>query len=185
MRIAVLIYGQSRFFEETAESFNKEFRTYFDHDVDIHKLSPEIPLILGGINIPSQLGCEGHSDGDVVIHSLVDAILGSLALGDIGTYFPSNNEKFKNANSEIFLDFALKKIKEKKYSINNIDINIILESPKINQHIDTMKNNLSKILYINSNDISIKATTTDKLGFIGDQKGIMSTTTILVKKDES
>ena len=89
-----------------------------------------------------------------------------------------------NANSKFFLDFALKKIKEKKYSINNIDINIILESPKINQYIDTMKNNLSKILYINSNDISIKATTADKLGFIGDQKGIMSTATILVKKDE-
>ena len=154
------------------------------HGVDIHKLSPEIPLILGGINIPSALGSKGHSDGDVVIHSLVDAILGALALGDIGTFFPSDNKKYKNADSKIFLDFAFKKIKEKKYLINNIDINIILESPKINQYIDTMKNNLSKILSINSNDISIKATTADKLGFIGKQKGIMSTSTILIIKDE-
>ena len=163
--------------------FNMKIR--IGHGVDIHKLSPEIPLILGGINIPSSRGSLGHSDGDVVIHSLVDAILGALALGDIGTYFPSNNKKFKNINSKIFLDFALKKINEQKYSINNIDINIILESPKIIQYIDAMKNNLSKILYINSNDISIKATTTDKLGFIGNKEGIMSTATILIKKNES
>jgi len=155
------------------------------HGIDVHKLSPEIPLILGGVNIPSALGSLGHSDGDVVIHSLVDAILGALALGDIGTYFPSNNEKLKNINSKIFLDFAVKKIKEKKYSINNIDINIILESPKINQHIESIKKNLSKMLYINYSDISIKATTTDKLGFIGNKKGIMSTATILIKKNES
>ena len=154
------------------------------HGVDVHKLSPEIPLILGGINIPSKFGSKGHSDGDVVIHSLVDAILGALALGDIGTYFPSNNAKYKNADSKIFLDFAIEKLKEKKYSINNIDINIILESPKINPHINSIKNNLSKILYLSSEDISIKATTTDKLGFIGEKKGIMSTSTILVKKDE-
>ena len=155
------------------------------HGVDVHKLSPEIPLILGGVNIPSPLGSLGHSDGDVVIHSLVDAILGALALGDIGTYFPSNNKKFKNINSKFFLDFALKKINEKKYSINNIDINIILESPKINQYIDTIKNNLSKILSIEQSDISIKATTTDELGFVGNKKGIMSTATILIKKNES
>ena len=162
--------------------FNMKIR--IGHGVDIHKLSPEIPLILGGINIPSSLGSLGHSDGDVVIHSLVDAILGALALGDIGTYFPSNNEKFKNVNSKIFLEFAFKKIKEKKYTINNIDINIILESPKINSYIDTMKNNLSKILHLDSNNISIKATTTDQLGFIGHHQGVMSTTTILIKKNE-
>ena len=163
--------------------FNMKIR--IGHGIDVHKLSPEIPLILGGVNIPSALGSLGHSDGDVVIHSLVDAILGALALGDIGTYFPSNNEKFKNISSKIFLDFAVKKIKEKKYSINNIDINIILESPKINQHIESIKKNLSKMLYINYSDISIKATTTDKLGYIGNKKGIMSTATILIKKNES
>ena len=155
------------------------------HGVDIHKLSPEIPLILGGINIPSPLGSLGHSDGDVVIHSLVDAILGALALGDIGTYFPSNSKKFKNINSNFFLDFALKKMKEKKYSINNIDINIILESPKVNPYIDKMKSNLSKLLSIDNEGISIKATTTDKLGFIGHKKGIMSTSTILIRENGS
>ena len=170
------------------------------HGVDIHKLAPNIPLILGGITIPSTMGSKGHSDGDVVIHSLVDAILGSLALGDIGTFFPSDNTGiwesdkhfnisrktlYKSIPSKIFLEFALKKMKEKKYSINNIDINIILESPKVNPYIDKMKSNLSKLLSIDNEDISIKATTTDKLGFIGHKKGIMSTSTILIREDGS
>ena len=155
------------------------------HGVDIHRLSPNIPLILGGILIPSKFGSIGHSDGDVAIHALVDAILGALALGDIGTFFPSNNEQYRNADSKIFLKFASEKLKEKKYNINNVDINIILELPKLNKHIAKMKTCLSNIMNINANLISIKATTTDKLGYIGSQKGIMATASILIQKNES
>ena len=159
------------------------------HGIDIHKLSPNIPLILGGLLIPSDLGSRGHSDGDVVIHALVDAILGALALGDIGTFFPSNDKKYKNADSSIFLEFALKKIKEKKYQINNIDINIILESPKLNQYIIKMKKSLyhkiNTILNIKTDIISIKATTADKLGIVGSNQGIISTASILIQKNES
>ena len=155
------------------------------HGIDIHKLSPNIPLILGGVIIPSKLGSKGHSDGDVVIHALVDAILGSLALGDIGTYFPSNNNQYKNADSKLFLKFALKKLKEEKYEINNIDINIILESPKLNRYIEKMQQCLSNIINIDINLISIKATTTDKLGYLGAREGIMATASILIKKHES
>ena len=155
------------------------------HGIDIHKLSPNIPLILGGVVIPSKLGSKGHSDGDVVIHALVDAILGSLALGDIGTYFPSKNNQYKNADSKLFLKFALKKLNEEKYKINNIDINIILESPKLNRYIKKMQQCLSNTMNIDINLISIKATTTDKLGSIGAGEGIMATASILIKKHES
>jgi len=155
------------------------------HGIDVHKLAPNIPLILGGIHIPSEIGIDGHSDGDAVIHALVDAILGALSLGDIGTYFSSSNLEFKNANSLKFLEFANQKLKENNFNIENIDINIILEFPKINQHINKMKISLSAILNININDISIKATTTDKLGYIGSKKGIMTTATILIKANES
>ena len=159
------------------------------HGIDIHKLSPNIPLILGGLTIPSKAGSQGHSDGDVVIHALVDAILGALALGDIGTFFPSNNKEYKNADSSIFLEFALKKLKEKKYEINNIDINIVLETPKLNQYIIEMKkslcNKINSIQSMRFDMLSIKATTTDKLGFIGSNQGIMSTATILIQKNES
>ena len=165
--------------------FDCDMKLRIGHGIDVHELSRNIPLILGGVIIPYNFGSKGHSDGDVVLHSLVDAILGALALGDIGTFFPSNDPKYKNIESKIFLEFALKKMKEKKYSINNIDINIILESPKVNPYINKMKSNLSKLLSISNEDISIKATTTDKLGFIGHKKGIMSTSTILIREDGS
>ena len=153
--------------------------------IDIHKLTPGIPLILGGINIPSKLGCEGHSDGDAVIHALVDAILGALSLGDIGTFFPSEDNRFKDADSKVFLNFACKKLKEKNFQISNIDINIILEVPKINQYVQVMKKELATILNIKSDLISIKGKTADKLGFIGSSQGIMTTASILIYKNES
>lgn len=154
------------------------------HGIDIHQLKSGIPLILAGLKIESKLGIIGHSDGDVVIHSLVDAMLGALAKGDIGTFFPSNDHKFKDCKSSIFLEKALKIMKEKKYQILNIDINIILEKPHLNTHILNMRKNLSKLIKTDIENISIKATTADQLGFIGSQKGIMSTSTILLIKNK-
>tara|TARA_Y100000590_G_scaffold85196_1_gene95231 strand:- start:1244 stop:1726 length:483 start_codon:yes stop_codon:yes gene_type:complete len=154
------------------------------HGIDIHQLKKNIPLVLAGLKIESKLGIVGHSDGDVVIHSIVDAILGALAQGDIGTFFPSNNHEFKDCKSSIFLEKALKIMKEKKYKILNMDINIILEKPYLNTHIFDMRENLSKLMKTDIQNISIKATTADKLGFIGSQKGIMSTSTILLIEDK-
>jgi len=152
------------------------------HGIDIHQLKQNIPLILAGLKIKSNFGIIGHSDGDVVIHAIVDSILGALAKGDIGTFFPSNNPKLEDLKSSIFLKKALDIMTKEHYKILNIDINIILEKPHLNSYIDLMRENLSKLINIDVKNISIKATTADRLGFIGDQKGIMSTSTVLLIK---
>ena len=155
------------------------------HGIDIHKLSPNLPLVLGGIKIKSDIGIEGHSDGDVVLHALTDAFLGALALGDIGTFFSSSDPKWENANSNIFLNYSINHLLKAQYSICNVDINIILQRPILISYIPKIKKNLSELLTTKINNISVKATTTDKLGFIGNSSGIMSTATVLVKKNES
>ena len=113
--------------------------------IDIHALKPNIPLILGGINIKSSLGIVGHSDGDVLIHSIVDALMGALAIGDIGKYFPSQNSKLENASSAIFLNFALEQIKKNNFLINNIDSTIVLQKPKINEYISDIRMNIAEL----------------------------------------
>ena len=150
------------------------------HGVDIHQLKDNIPLILAGINIKSNFGIVGHSDGDVVIHAVVDSILGALSKGDIGTFFPSSDNRWKNANSSIFLDHIVNLMEKENYKISNIDINIILERPFLNNYILSMRKNLSSIMNIDYDFISIKATTSDKLGFVGNKEGIMATSTVLL-----
>ena len=150
------------------------------HGVDIHQLKDNIPLILAGINIKSNFGIVGHSDGDIVIHAVVDSILGALSKGDIGTFFPSSDNKWKNVNSSIFLDHTVILMKKENYKISNMDINIILEKPFLNNYILSMRKNLSSIMNIDYDLISIKATTSDKLGFIGNKEGIMATSTVLL-----
>ena len=150
------------------------------HGVDIHQLKDNIPLVLAGINIKSNFGIVGHSDGDVVIHAVVDSILGALSKGDIGTFFPSSDNRWKNANSSIFLDHIVNLMEKENYKISNIDINIILEKPFLNNYILSMRKNLSSIMNIDYDFISIKATTSDKLGFVGNKEGIMATSTVLL-----
>ena len=152
--------------------------------IDVHQLIKNKELILGGINIPSNLGIEGHSDGDALLHALTDSILGALALGDIGDYFPSNNSNWKNANSKIFLDFSLDEMRKKNYYISNVDLTIILQKPAISKYKNKIRNHLSKYLSINVSQISVKATTTDKLGFIGSSKGICVISNILLISNE-
>ena len=151
------------------------------YGIDVHKLKKNIPLIIGGIKIKSSYGIEGHSDGDVLIHAIVDSILGALSLGDIGTYFPSNNNKWKNCNSQIFLEHSMHKLTELDFQICNIDTTIILELPHLNPYIQDIRENLSKIMNIGLECISIKATTTDRLGFIGKKEGIAAMSSILIK----
>ncbi len=148
--------------------------------IDVHKLDTGSPLMIGGVSIPSDKGSIGHSDGDVLYHAIVDACLGAMALGDIGQYFPSSDEKWKNMASKHFMLETYMLMKKKGYEICNIDSTIILQSPQINNHIIEMKKNISKIFSISTNDISIKATTTDTLGFIGSENGIAAMSIIMI-----
>ena len=148
--------------------------------IDIHKLANRESLILGGIKINSPKGIVGHSDGDIILHALVDSILGALSLGDIGDSFPSNEKKWENVDSVVFLDYAIERMKYFNYRILNTDITIILQSPTIRKYKNKIKQNISSLLNIKINQISIKATTTDRLGFIGEKKGIACFATTLL-----
>lgn len=139
---------------------------------DVHKLKVGESLILGGVKINSELGTVGHSDADVLIHSICDALLGAANLRDIGFHFPDNSSKYKDIDSTILLKETLSLLKEKNYKIGNIDTTICLEKPKLKDYIEDIKSSLSKVLEIDIDDVSIKATTTEKLGFVGKLEGI-------------
>jgi 2-C-methyl-D-erythritol 2,4-cyclodiphosphate synthase len=139
---------------------------------DVHKLVKGRKLILGGKEIPDDYGLLGHSDADVLIHAVCDALLGAASLGDIGTHFPDNDQKYKDANSCNLLSKVVQIILDKGLRIGNIDCTISLQQPKIAEYIPQMRSNISEILGVPFNDVSIKATTTEHLGFIGRGEGI-------------
>ena len=138
---------------------------------DVHKLKEGMPLIIGGVMIESSLGSVGYSDGDGLIHAICDSLLGASGIGDIGTFFPSDNKKWKNAESRLFLTEVNKMVLQAGYYISNIDCTIVLQKPKLSSYIVDIKKNIANILNVNQNNISIKATTTDHLGYIGESKG--------------
>jgi len=150
------------------------------HGLDCHRLVEGIPLIIGGVEIEHDRGSKGHSDGDVLYHSLTDAFLGSIGARDIGFHFPSSDNKWKNADSSQFIRYAYKLVADAGYEISNIDSTIIIQEPAINPYIEIIKNNIVKLIKININNISIKATTTDYLGFIGASKGLCAISNVLV-----
>lgn len=151
---------------------------------DVHKLVENRKLIIGGVEIPHEKGLLGHSDADVLVHAVMDSILGALALGDIGKHFPDNNEKYKGADSIKLLEFVYNLISEKGYEIGNIDATIIAQSPKMAPHIDNMRTIIAKTLNTDIDNISIKATTEEGLGFTGTKEGISSQSIcLLVKKN--
>lgn len=154
------------------------FRIGFGYDV--HRLVKGRKLILGGVEIPHTKGLEGHSDADVLLHSICDAILGACGYKDIGNQFPNTDKKFKDISSLILLEECYKLIKKKKYKVENIDCAIILEEPKIYKYTGQMKENIAKIL--KTKNISIKATTSEGLGFVGAKKGCSSYCTALLYK---
>ena len=139
---------------------------------DVHRLIFDRKLVLGGVIIPWQKGLDGHSDADVIIHSLIDALLGAMGEGDIGKHFPDNDEKYKNISSTKLLKATFKILKEKRAVINNIDVSVIIEEPRLSPFINEMKLNLSKILNLPLNRINIKATTNEGMGFVGRNEGI-------------
>ncbi|GAB4222085.1 MAG: 2-C-methyl-D-erythritol 2,4-cyclodiphosphate synthase [Francisella sp.] len=153
------------------------------HGYDVHKFTPSKKnIIIGGIEIPYEMGLEAHSDGDVLIHALCDALLGALGMGDIGKHFPDTDDKFKNIDSKHFLIEVKKILKDQQYFISNIDCTIIAQAPKFLPYIDKMKTCLANILDIQINQINIKATTTEKLGFIGRKEGIATHVVCLINK---
>ncbi len=149
---------------------------------DVHKLVSERPLILGGVHIPFELGLLGHSDADVLVHALMDAMLGALALGDIGQYFPDDDLKYKDADSMNLLSEIGRIIKDRNFKIVNIDSIIIAQKPKLNIYIPQMIINISKQLDINTDQVSIKATTEEYLGFTGKLEGIKSQVVVLLEE---
>ena len=157
-------------------------KTYIGIGFDIHRLVKKRKLYLGGVKIPFHFGLSGHSDADPVLHSLIDSLLGACRLGDIGKLFSNKNKKYKNIRSTILLKKVIKLIKSKNYSINNIDINIITQKPKIKKYSKKMIVVISKICEIHSNKINIKGKTTEKLGLIGKEKAIASEAVASVNK---
>ena len=142
------------------------------HGYDVHRLEEGKKFIIGGIEVDHYKGAIGHSDADIVIHVICDALLGAMNMGDIGSHFPDTDEKYKNIDSKILLKEVVKILDEKKYEINNIDVTILLEKPKLRNYIDTMKKSLSKVTGIDESFLSIKATTTEGLGFVGREEGV-------------
>ena len=149
---------------------------------DVHSLSEGVKLVIGGVEIDFSKGSVGHSDGDALIHSIVDAIFGAACIGDLGQYFPSNESKWKDVSSIVFLKFAVEKIRLMGYEINNVDTNVIIQNPKILDYKSKIINNLSQTMKINKNQISIKAKTTDFLGFIGNGEGWSSQAIVTIYK---
>ena len=138
---------------------------------DVHQLKEGLPLIIGGVKIESLLGSLGHSDGDCLIHAICDSLLGASGIGDIGTFFPSDNKKWRNAESHLFLSEVNKMVLQAGYNISNIDCTIILQKPNLSKYIVNIKKNIADILNVDQKNISVKATTTDHLGYIGKSKG--------------
>lgn len=152
---------------------------------DVHKLVEGRKLIIGGVNVPHEKGLLGHSDADVLIHAVMDSILGALALGDIGKHFPDTDEKYKGADSMKLLEFVYNLINEKVYGIGNIDCTIIAQSPKMAPHIQNMRENIAKALNTSIENINVKATTEEGLGFTGAKEGIAAQSIcLLVKVDK-
>jgi len=150
---------------------------------DVHPLETGRELWLGGIKIPSTKGAVGHSDADVLIHAICDALLGAANLRDIGFHFSNKDPRWKNADSKIFLKKTIRMVKEKKWKVENIDCTIILEEPKVNPHVAEMKKVLAPLMNITEEDISIKATTSEKLGYVGRGEGINAMAVALISKD--
>lgn len=152
---------------------------------DVHKLVEGRELIMGGVNVPHETGLLGHSDADVLVHAVMDSILGALALGDIGKHFPDTDERYKGADSIKLLEFVYNLIREKGYKIGNIDATIIAQAPKMAPHIQNMRENIARALNSDIEDINVKATTEEGLGFTGTKQGIAAQSIcLLVKVDK-
>ncbi len=142
------------------------------HGYDVHRLVPDRALILGGVNIPYELGLDGHSDADVLLHAVSDALLGAAGLGDIGRHFPDTDPQYKGADSLKLLEIVGRKIAQAGYRVSNIDVTMIAQKPKLAPHIAAMRENISKALNLDVSRVNVKATTEERLGFTGTGEGM-------------
>ncbi len=151
------------------------------HGYDVHALGEGLRLVLGGVEIAHTKGCIAHSDGDVLVHAICDALLGAAALGDIGKHFPDTSAEFKGIDSLVLLRRVVELLKEEGYTIGNIDSTIAMQRPKLRPHIDLMRQHIAEAAGIEVAQVSVKATTTEHLGFEGEEKGVSATAVCLIK----
>ncbi|PEW79688.1 2-C-methyl-D-erythritol 2,4-cyclodiphosphate synthase [Bacillus cereus] len=149
---------------------------------DVHEFAEGRPLIIGGITIPHEKGLIGHSDADVLLHTIADACLGAIAAGDIGKHFPDTDPAFKDADSAVLLQKVWEFVREHGYELGNLDCTIIAQKPKMAPHIESMRKSISELLETSIDNINVKATTTEKLGFTGREEGIASQAVVLLQK---
>lgn len=149
---------------------------------DVHKLVEGRKFILGGVEIPHSKGLLGHSDADVLLHAITDALLGAAALGDIGHHFPDTDDSFKNADSEWLLAEAMQKVRDKGYKIVNLDATVIAQKPKLAPYISSICTNIANVLQLDVNDVNVKAKTNEKLGFEGKEEGVVAQAVVLLEK---
>jgi len=150
--------------------------------IDFHQLVEGRELILGGVKIPHHKGCLGHSDADVLLHAICDALLGAVGLGDIGMHFPDNDPVYKNIDSKVLLRRSYNMVREKGYWLVNIDSTLLLQEPKIKPYVEQMQQTIARIVHLSPQDVSIKATTTEKMSFIGREEGVVALANILLQK---
>jgi len=150
---------------------------------DVHRLGVGLPFYLGGVLIPHTKGAIGHSDADVLIHAICDALLGAANMGDIGRHFPDTSDEFKGIDSKILLKKTQEIIRQKNYSIVNIDSIVMLEKPKIRVYVNEMQSVLAKVLEIDPDNVSVKATTTEGMSFVGKEKGVAAQAVVLISRD--
>ena len=176
------INGENKNLKITYKEDVEKIKTYFGIGFDIHKLVKNKKLYLGGIKIPFHSGLEGHSDGDVILHAIIDSLLGAMRKKDIGTYFPSDKRKFKNIRSPKMLKPILKNIYNEGFLINNLDINLICEQPKVSKYRDKIISSLSNLVGLNKDLINLKGKTVEKLGLIGKEKAIACEVIVSITK---
>lgn len=152
--------------------------------IDFHQLVEGRDLYIGGVKIPHVKGALGHSDADVLLHAICDALLGALALGDIGTHFPDTSNEYKNIDSKILLQRSFDLVKTKGYRVVNLDATLCLQAPKIKPYIAAMQSAIAAILEISDEDVSVKATTTERMGFVGREEGLFAQAVVLLEKNQ-
>ncbi|MEY4868443.1 MAG: hypothetical protein RIT36_1342 [Bacteroidota bacterium] len=150
--------------------------------IDFHQMVEERDLWIGGVKIPHHKGAKGHSDADVLLHAICDAMLGALSLGDIGVHFPDTDAAYKNIDSKILLQRTFELIAAKGYKVVNVDSSLCLEAPKIKPYVNSMQETIASILQVDASDVSVKATTTEKMGFVGREEGLVAYATVLLEK---
>jgi 2-C-methyl-D-erythritol 2,4-cyclodiphosphate synthase len=150
--------------------------------IDFHQMVEERDLWIGGVKIPHHKGANGHSDADVLLHAICDAMLGALSLGDIGVHFPDTDAAYKNIDSKILLQRTFELIAAKGYKVVNVDSSLCLEAPKIKPYVNSMQETIASILQVDVSDVSVKATTTEKMGFVGREEGLVAYATVLLEK---